>query len=115
LLVDQFSSADFAPGQRLRIKLEHAPNLVVHGVIQSQSTPIGPRALVGDQFAAEKAAASRELAATKAPRLTQMTVRLEDFDAPVIAGLRGEARAVVFRSSLAGWLWRQARLTFSFL
>ena len=115
LLVDQFSRADFAVGRRMRIKLEHAPDRVIRGVIESQSAPAEPRLLAGDKFAAEKLAASRGSPVAKAPRLSQMIVRLEAPDAAMVAGLRGEARAVVFRSSLASWLWRQARLTFSFL
>jgi putative peptide zinc metalloprotease protein len=115
LLVDQFSRADFAPGRRVRIKLEHAPDRVLRGVIESQSAPVEPRSLAGDKFAAEKLAASREAGAAKAPRLSQMTVQLEAPEALLAPGLRGEARAVVFRSSLASWLWRQARLTFTFL
>jgi putative peptide zinc metalloprotease protein len=115
LLVDQFARADFAAGRRVRIKLEHTPDRVLRGVIESRSAPTEPRSLAGDKFAAEKLAASRGLPVAKAPRLSQMTVRLEAPGAPMVAGLRGEARAVVFRTSLASWLWRQARLTFSFL
>jgi hypothetical protein len=114
LLVDQFSRADFAPGRRVRIKLEHAPDRVIRGVIESRSAPAEARLLASDKFAAEKRAASRELGA-KAPKLSQMSVRLESPDPPMLAGLLGEARAVVFRASLANCLWRQARLTFSFL
>ena len=115
LLVDQFSRADLAPGRKVRIKLEHAPDVVIHGVIEMQSMPSEQLVLPTDVFSSEKRAASRHLGLSKAPSLSQVTVRLDDLETPVVAGLRGEARAVVFHSSLAAWLWRQARLTFSFL
>ncbi len=115
LLADQFSRADLAPGRKVRIKLEHAPERVFYGAIETQSSPSVQFAHSSDAFSSEKRAASRPLAASKAPGLSQMTVRLLDLETPVVAGLRGEARAVVLQSSLAWWLWRQARLTFSFL
>ena len=115
LLVDQFSRADLAPGRKVKIKLEHAPDQVFHGMIETQSTPSEQFVLPSDIFSSEKQAASRQLGLSKAPRISQVTVRLDGLEMPVVAGLRGEARAVIFKSSLAAWLWRQARLTFSFL
>lgn len=115
LLVDQFSQADFAPGRAVRIKLEHAPDRVVHGEVLTRSTPNEEFLQSSDKFATEKQAAARESVGAATPRLSQATVLMEDLEGPVVPGLRGEARAIVFRSSLASWLWRQARHTFSFL
>ncbi len=115
LLVDQFSQADFAPGRRVRIKLEHAPEEVLHGVVASCSTPSGDFLQPSDKFSTEKLAAAGCAGRSKPSRISQATVRLDDVTGPIVPGLRGQARAVVFRSSLASWLWREARLTFSFL
>jgi putative peptide zinc metalloprotease protein len=115
LLVDQFSQEDFAPGQPVRLKLDHAPGRVVRGVIQSRSALNDQYLLGRDGFSKEKLAAARTSVRSQAPRLAQATVALDESTAPLVAGLRGEARRVVFRSSLADCLWRQARLTFTFL
>jgi putative peptide zinc metalloprotease protein len=115
LLVDQFSQEDFAPGQSVRIKLDDDPGCVIHGVIQSQSALNDQYLLPTDGFSTEKLAAARTSARSKTHRMSQATVRLDQTTAPMVAGLRGEARRIVFRSSLAAWLWRQARLTFNFL
>jgi hypothetical protein len=115
LLVDQFSQEDFAAGQSVRIKLDHDPGRVVHGVIQSQS-PLNDEYLTPtDGFSTEKLAVARASARSKTQRMSQATVPLGETAAPMVAGLRGEARRIVFRSSFAAWLWRQARLTFNFL
>jgi multidrug efflux pump subunit AcrA (membrane-fusion protein) len=115
LLVDQTSSEHFAPGAKVRLKLEHAPSEVIRGAIESQSIPDEQYRLGGDAFASEKIAASTSRPGARAPRVSQAIVALAGLETPVVAGLRGEARMVVFHPSLASWLWRQARYTFSFL
>lgn len=115
LLVDQSSSPSFAPGVKVRLKLEHAPDKVIHGLVTSRSIPDQSYGAPDDSFAREKVAASHAPAGGGTPRLSQATVPLTELNAPVVAGLRGEARVIVFHPSLASWLWRQAHQTFRFL
>jgi len=115
LLIDQLSQADFAAGRRVRIKLRHAPQQVLHGEVVARSAPSDDLRAAEGAFAQEKNAAAREAGNAPHARLAQARVKLDDSGAPLLPGLPGQARALVWRQSLASWLWRQARHTFSFL
>ena len=91
------------------------PGRVIHGVIESRSAPTTSISCRPTGSRQRNWPPSRTSARSKSHRLSQATVRLDESAAPMVAGLHGEARRIVFRSSFAAWLWRQARLTFNFL
>jgi hypothetical protein len=119
LLIDQQSQHSFAPGREVRIKLDHAPQDVLRGVIETcsvlseLSSVAGERS--GDGFGVDKAAAARSATGAPTARVVQAVVRLNGADAPLVAGLRGQARAIAVHPSLAVWAWRHAKRTFNFL
>jgi putative peptide zinc metalloprotease protein len=114
LLVDQKSQHCFAPGREVRIKLDHAPRGVLRGVIETRSVLYEQSAVAGersdDGFGGDKMATD-SLGASVA----RAVVRLDAADAPLVAGLRGEARVMAVHPSFAVWAWRHAKRTFNFL
>ncbi len=119
LLVDQPSQSSFVSGRAVRIKLDHAPEEVLRGVIETRSANFDRAAFAGDRsgdsFQPDKAAAVSQTAMTPPTSVAPAVVRLTGANAPLVAGLRGEARVIAIHPSLAAWVWRHAKRTFNFL
>lgn len=114
LAVGQQSQHSFAPGREVRIKLDHAPHDVLRGVIETRSVLYEQPGVAGERsdggFGVVKMAAGSPRASA-----ARAVVRLDGADAPLVAGLRGEARVIAVHPSLAVWAWRHAKRTFNFL
>jgi hypothetical protein len=77
-------------------------------VLYEQSAVAGERSddgFGGDKMATDSLGAS----------VARAVVRLDAADAPLVAGLRGEARVMAVHPSFAVWAWRHAKRTFNFL
>jgi hypothetical protein len=114
LEVDQFSWQDFEPGAPVRLKLAHAPQEVLCGVIQSRTSPQGEPFGAGDVFAKEKLSLLRQAGDADLRHMSQVVAKFDVADTAALPGLAGEARLVAYAPSAASWLWRQAQLTFRF-
>lgn len=117
LLVDQQDRNDLAVGQSVRLKIEHLPERVLDGKItefsqeQQEYAPAALSNKYGGPLPTVTDGRGRE-------QLTGVVYQATvEFDIPpelLRTGMRGEARVLVDRRSVGGWLWRWLRATFRF-
>jgi putative peptide zinc metalloprotease protein len=117
LIVDQAERRELAAGQMVRLKLEHLPQLVLDGRVESisnRSLEYAPATLSnksGGPLPTVSEPDGRE-------RLTSTAFQaLVPVDVPghlVRTGMRGRARVIVANRSAWDWTWRWVRTTFRF-
>ncbi|MCA9052476.1 MAG: hypothetical protein KDA75_01500 [Planctomycetaceae bacterium] len=118
LLIDQVDRREAEPGRRLALKVDNLPDVELQGEISDiadRFLEFAPPALSnkhGGPLATTTDAEGREKLTS---RVYQATVRLSDVDPHLLrTGMRGNARLLVGRRSLANWIWLYLRNTFKF-
>ena len=117
LLVDQQDRNDLAVGQVVRLKIEHLPDAVFDGTItefSQEQEEFAPAAL-SNKYGGPLPTVTDPLGREQLTGVVyKATVQFEIEPELLRTGMRGEARVLVDRRTVGGWVWRWIRATIRF-